>query len=222
MPLQKLPAFKRSILMLESQLQNPHPLSPSPTPPLTPLPLRLWTVEEYHRMADLGIFFPDEKVELIAGQIIKKMSPQGSPHAAAITRINRLLSQGLGDNALIRLQLPIVLNNFSEPEPDIAVVKTDPLDYDEAHPTPKDVYLIVEIADTTLKGDRELKGKVYAQSDVEDYWILDLNHRQLYVYREPTEEGYQREIILTENDSIVPLQFSDCVIQVTQMLRTIK
>lgn len=185
----------------------------------TPLPLRLLTVQEYHRMAEVGILQPDEKVELIAGQIIRKMSPQGSPHAAAITRANRLFGKCLGDKVLVRLQLPVVLNDFSEPEPDLAVVKAEPFDYDDHHPTAKDVYLIVEIADTTLKGDREVKGKVYARSGLEDYWILDVNNRQLYVYREPTDEGYQREIILTENDSIAPMQFPDCVIQVAQMLR---
>ncbi|WP_293068035.1 Uma2 family endonuclease [Okeania sp. SIO2B3] len=92
-------------------------------------------------------------------------------------------------------------------------------DYEEAHPTFNDVYLIVEIADTTLKGDQEVKRTVYARSGIEDYWVLDIQNRQLYVYREPTQEGYQREMILTENDSIIPLRFSDCVVQVAQILR---
>ncbi|WP_293068017.1 Uma2 family endonuclease [Okeania sp. SIO2B3] len=90
--------------MLENKRQNTHFF--------TSLPLRLWTVENYHCMAEAGILLPDEKVELIDGKIIKKMSPQGSYRAAAITRINRLLSLILGDNVLIRLQLPIRLNNF--------------------------------------------------------------------------------------------------------------
>ncbi|MGK7878187.1 MAG: Uma2 family endonuclease [Xenococcaceae cyanobacterium] len=193
------------------------PLSKAPTSP----PLRLWTVEEYHRMAEVGILQPDEKVELIAGQIIRKMSPQGSPHAAAITRTNRLFGKGLGDDVLVRLQLPVQLNDFSEPEPDIAVVTANPLDYDDHHPTAEDVYLIVEIADSTLKSDCEVKGKDYARSGIEDYWVLDVNNRQLYVYREPTEEGYQREVILGKNEAIAPLQFSDCVIKVAEMLRPV-
>lgn len=186
---------------------------------ISSLPLRLLTVEEYHRMAEVGILHPDEKVELIAGQIIRKMSPQGSPHAAAITRTNRLFGRALGDNVLVRLQLPVILNDFSEPEPNVAVVKADPLDYDDHHPTAEDVYLIVEIADRTLKSDLTVKQKDYARSGIKDYWVLDVNNRRLYVYRQPTEEGYQQEMILGEDDSIAFMQFSDCVILVADMLR---
>ncbi|MGB3510906.1 MAG: Uma2 family endonuclease [Microcoleaceae cyanobacterium] len=95
------------------------------------------------------------------------------------------------------------------------------MDYEEAYPTPDDVYLIVEIADTTLKGDRAVKGTVYARLSIEDYWVLDIKNRQLYVYGEPTQESSQKEMILTENDSIIPLRFSDCVIQIAQMLRPV-
>ncbi len=186
-----------------------------------PLPLRLITVEEYHRMAEVGILQPDEKVELIAGQIISKMSPQGSSHAAAITRTNRLFGKSLIANVLVRLQLPIILNNVSEPEPDIALVKADPLDYDDGHPTAEDVYLIVEIAHSTLKSDIKVKAKEYARSGIEDYWVLDLNRRQLYVYRKPTEEGYQQEMILQENDSVKLIKFPHCLIPVAEMLRPI-
>ncbi|NET28920.1 MAG: Uma2 family endonuclease [Okeania sp. SIO1I7] len=140
---------------------------------------------KFHRItptsAKLGILHQDEQVELIAGQIIRKMSPQGSSHAAAIRRADRLFSQSLGKRVSVQKQLPVILNNFSQPEPDIAVVKVDPLDYDDSHPTAEDVYLIVEIADSTLKSDLEVKGKEYAKSGIEDYWVLDVNHRQLYV-----------------------------------------
>ena len=196
------------------------PTSQTPLPEISSsLPLRLLTVEEYQRMAEVGILHPDEKVELIAGQIIRKMSPQGSPHAAAITRTNRLFSKGLGDNVLVRLQLPVRLNDFSEPEPDLAVVKADTLDYDDHHPTAEDVYLIVEIADRTLKSDLTVKQKDYARSGIKDYWVLDVNNRRLYVYREPTKSGYQQEMILEEDDSIASRQFPDCVIRVAEMLR---
>jgi Uma2 family endonuclease len=195
----------------------------TPLPEITSsLPLRLLTVGEYHRMVEVGILHPDERVELIAGQIFKKMSPQGSPHAAAITRTNRLFGKGLGDNVLVRLQLPVILNDFSEPEPDIVLVKVDPLDYDDHHPTAEDVYLIVEIADRTLKSDLTIKQKDYARSGIEDYWVLDVHKRQLYVYREPTEKGYRQEIILGEDDSIAPIQFPDCVIRVAEMLRPVE
>ncbi|MEC4984219.1 MAG: Uma2 family endonuclease [Oscillatoria sp. PMC 1068.18] len=183
--------------------------------------IRLWTVAEYHKMAEVGILQPDEPVELIAGQIIRKMSPQNSPHAAAITRSDRVLRNLLPQNITIRIQLPLQLNNYSEPEPDLAVVKRDFLDYDDRHPTAAEVYLIIEIADSTLKTDREVKALSYASSGISDYWILDLNNRQLRVFRQPREDGYQSEVILTENNSISPLAFPNLKLTVAEMLRPI-
>ncbi|HBL13882.1 MAG TPA: hypothetical protein DD379_21305 [Cyanobacteria bacterium UBA11162] len=184
----------------------------------TPVKLRLWTVEEYHRMAEVGILQPEKPVELIAGQIIEKMSPQRSSHAAAITRTNRVLVNLLGEEILIRLQLPVQLNDHSEPEPDIALVRVDPLDYAAHHPTASDVYLIIEVADTTLKTDLQIKAKDYAQSGIVDYWVLNITSRQLHVFREPTQQGYQSEVILSEDESISPLQFPDCVVAICEIL----
>lgn len=185
----------------------------------SPSLLRLWTVDEYYQMAKTGILHPDEKVELIAGQIIRNMTPQGSFHAAAITRTNRLLNQPAQPQFLVRSQLPIQLDNRSEPEPDIALVKSDRLDYDDRHPKAEDVYLIIEIADSTLKTDLTLKKQVYAEANIVDYWILDLTKRQLYIYRQPTEKGYQQEQILSEQDNISPLAFPDLQLKVGEMLR---
>ena len=185
------------------------------SPPL----LRPWTVDEYYQMAKTGILQPDEKVELIAGQIIRKMTPQGSFHAAAITRTNRLLNQPVQPRFLVRSQWPIQLDNRSEPEPDLALVKSDPFDYDDRHPKAEDVYLIIEIADSTLKTDLTLKKQVYAKAKIPDYWVLDLAKRQLYVYRQPTEEGYQEEQILSEQHSIAPLSFPDFQVKVGEMLK---
>jgi Uma2 family endonuclease len=184
--------------------------------------LRPWTVDEYYQMAKTGILQPDEKVELIAGQIIRNMTPQGSFHAAAITRTNRLLNQPVQPRFLVRSQLPIQLDNRSEPEPDLALVKSDPLDYDDRHPKAEDVYLIIEIADSTLKTDLTLKKQVYAEAKIPDYGVLDLAKRQLYVYRQPTEEGYQQEQILSERQSIAPLFFPDFQVKIREMLRPIR
>lgn len=181
--------------------------------------LRSWTVDEYYQMAKTGILHPDEKVELIAGQILRNMTPQGSFHAAAITRTNRLLNQPAQPRFLVRSQLPIHLDNRSEPEPDVALVKRDRLDYDDRHPKAEDVYLIIEIADSTLKTDLTLKKQIYAEANIADYWVLDLTKRQLYVYRQPTSEGYQQEQILSEQDNISPLFFSDLQFKIGEMLR---
>ena len=184
----------------------------------TALNLRLWTVEEYHRMAEVGILQPDEPVELIAGQIIKKMSPQGTPHATTITLARLLLESRLGQQVLVRTQLPMQLSDRSEPEPDVAVVMPDALRYLDHHPRPLEVYLIIEVADSTLRRDCNLKAQDYSASNISDYWVIDINNRQLHVFREPTEEGYQSEMILSASGTIAPLQFPDCAIAVSELL----
>ena len=159
-----------------------------------PFTLRLWTVEEYHQMAEAGIFHPEERVELIAGQIIR-MSAKGTAHGSAVGRTDKLLQNRLGEQAWIRIEQPVVLDDFSEPEPDVAVVRIDPLDYADHHPTPSEVYLIIEVADSSFKYDRETKAKAYARSGIADYWVLDVIDRKLHVFRESTQEGYQSEVI---------------------------
>ncbi|HIK12823.1 MAG TPA: Uma2 family endonuclease [Oscillatoriaceae cyanobacterium M33_DOE_052] len=184
----------------------------------TTLNLRLWTVAEYHRMAELGIFPPDERLELINGQIIKKMSPQGTPHATGIRLLQIVLSNCLGEQALVQTQLPIKLHNYSEPEPDIAVVKNDVLLYLQHHPQPDEIYLLVEVADTTLKTDCTLKANEYAQAAIADYWVVDLNNRKLHVFRQPTATGYQNQQVLEPETMVSPLAFPHITIKVEQLL----
>lgn len=183
-----------------------------------PFTLRLLTVAEYHKMAEAGIFQPEERVELIGGQIIK-MIAKGTAHTAAVTRTARVLRHLLENQAEIRTQDPVQLDNFSEPEPDIAVVKVNSLDYADHHPTTAEVYLIIEVADSSFKYDCDIKGKIYAQSGIRDYWLLDVNKRQLHVFREPTQQGYQSEEIFAEDGIISPLQFPNITIAISQMLQ---
>ncbi len=130
--------------------------------------IRLISVEEYHKIAETGIFHPEERLELIAGQIIS-MSAKGTAHESAITRTERLLRQHLGDKVLLRIQSPVQLDDYSEPEPDISVVKLNPLDYDDHHPHASEVFLLIEIADSSLKYDREVKANAYAKSGIIEY-----------------------------------------------------
>ncbi|MCV3216231.1 Uma2 family endonuclease [Plectonema radiosum NIES-515] len=183
----------------------------------TTLNLRLWTVADYHRMAETGILDEDERVELLEGKIIWK-SAKSTAHCSAVGRIGKLLHNCLGNQASISIQNPITLNDFSEPEPDVAVVQIDPLDYADHHPTPSEVYLIIEVADSSLKFDCETKAKAYAQAGIADYWVIDVVDRQLYVFGEPNEEGYQSKVILGEDGRISPLQFADLQIVVLEML----
>ncbi|MCG6136410.1 MAG: Uma2 family endonuclease [Nostoc sp. LLA-1] len=183
----------------------------------TSLKLRLWTVEEYHRMAEAGIFGADERVELLEGNIIW-MIAKGTAHRSAVGRTDYLLKNRLGNRAWVSIQDPVQLNERSEPEPDIAVVTVDPLDYADHHPTPSEVYLIIEVADSSLKLDCETKAKAYSQAGIKDYWVLDVTSRQLYIFREPSQESYQSKVVLGEDATISPLAFPDLQIMVLEML----
>ncbi|HIK06434.1 MAG TPA: Uma2 family endonuclease [Trichormus sp. M33_DOE_039] len=183
----------------------------------TTLKLRLWTVEEYHRMAEAGIFGAEERVELLEGKIIW-MIAKGTAHRSAVGRTDYLIKNKLGNRAWVSIQDPIHLNERSEPEPDVAVVKIDPLDYADHHPTPSEVYLIIEVADSSLKLDCEIKAQAYSQASIQDYWVLDIVSRQLYVFRKPSPEGYQSKLILAEDGAIAPLNFPDVEILVLDML----
>ncbi len=124
---------------------------------------KYWTVQEYHRMSDLGILDPSERTELIAGQIIL-MTAKRTPHVLTLRLLATALENALVDPAVfVSTQYPIRLDNFSEPEPDLALVKGTILDYAQAHPGAEDIYLVIEVADSTLKQDCEVKDKLYAR-----------------------------------------------------------
>ena len=132
--------------------------------------------------AELGLFRPDERVQLLDGEIVT-MTPQNSPHAAAIGKTERVLARVFGDAYWIRIQMPIVLDPDSEPEPDVAVVSGTPADYVQEHP--RTAELIVEVSDSTLALDRERKALFYARVGIPEYWIVNLPDRCLEVHREP-------------------------------------
>ena len=179
--------------------------------------LRKWTVKEYHKLGEMGFFHPEERVELLSGNIIK-MSAKGTAHTSATRRTASVLRDLLGNQAAVYNKSPIALDDNSEPEPDIAVVRIDPFDYATHHPTPSEVYLIIEVADSSLTFDREIKAKAYARSGIADYWVLNVGDRQLHVFREPTENGYQSEVILGETASISPIEFPAFNIAIQAML----
>jgi Uma2 family endonuclease len=148
------------------------------------------TVGEYYRMAELGLLAPDARVELIAGEIID-MAPTGSQHGGTTNFLDYALKHAAGDRALVRVQLPIRLNEHNEPEPDLAVVKQRADFYKEGHPTAADALLIVEVSDTTLRYDREVKVPLYAAHGISEVWIVDLKARLLHMFHSLTEEGYE-------------------------------
>lgn len=144
---------------------------------------RRWTREEFERAGELGLFQPGERLELIGGEVISKVTPQKSPHATAIRLTTRELERVFSAGHDVRVQLPLALSRFSEPEPDIAVVAGSPRDYANGHPTT--AALVVEVADSTLKLDRGPKASLYAQAGIAEYWIINLRDQVLELHREP-------------------------------------
>lgn len=151
---------------------------------------RFFSVGEYYRMAEAGILSEDDRVELIEGEIIE-MSPIGSTHAACVKRLNALLVRHFGSNAIISVQDPVQLNDYSEPEPDVAALKPKENYYADRHPTPDDVLLIVEVADTSVEYDRSLKLPLYARAGILEVWLVNLPADVIEVYARPAGSSYQ-------------------------------
>ena len=153
-----------------------------------PRPHRL-TVDEYYRMAEVGVLAPDARVELIEGDIVD-MAPIGSRHAAAVNLLTERLFRVLADAALVFVQSPVRLNRRSEPQPDLAVVRPRGDRYASGHPTPADVWLLIEVSDTTLRFDLDVKSILYARHSIPELWVVDLIHSELRIFRDPRREGY--------------------------------
>ncbi|MEE3716242.1 Uma2 family endonuclease [Tumidithrix elongata RA019] len=149
-----------------------------------------FTVEQYYQMAEVGILDITKGTELIEGEIID-MSPMGRLHAACIAKATRLLIRLLPDSLDVRVQLPIHLSNLSEPQPDLAIVRYREDYYASGHPQHNDILLLIEVSDSTLKYDREVKLPLYAKYDIPEVWIVNLEDRLLEVYRQVGENGYE-------------------------------
>jgi Uma2 family endonuclease len=156
-----------------------------------PAPFRL-TVPRYKKMIEVGILDENDKVELIRGELVAKM-PIGNPHAACVNRLNRNLIRGVGDRAVVGIQNPVQLAD-SMPEPDVSVLAPRADDYAATAPTPADVFLIIEVADSSLDYDRNTKGPLYAENGIAEYWIANLVDRCLEVHRRPRPDGTYADV----------------------------
>ena len=169
---------------------------------------RRWNRVEYERLVDLGVFKPGERLELLDGVLVVR-EPQNAPHATALGATQEALRAAFGPSFHVRPQLPIALDDESEPEPDIAVVRGSYRDYRSAHPA--SAVLIVEVADSTLMTDRR-KGGLYARAKVPEYWIVNLIDETLEVYRRPRPSrssrfgwSYTDALVLRRSDVLSPL-----------------
>ncbi|MDJ0527330.1 MAG: Uma2 family endonuclease [Microcystis sp. M53600_WE12] len=178
---------------------------------------RKFTVEEYEKMTTQGIIKPDEKVELIRGEIIK-MSPMGTRHAASIYRLTQLFYRKFGGLILLGVQNPIRLNNNSQPEPDLSLLIPRSDFYVAAHPCPQDIYLIIEVSDSTLDYDRYTKIPLYAEANIQEVWIVNLKEESVEVYRYPLQGSYQAIQKYYRCESIFIESFPDIEFTIAEIL----
>ncbi len=162
---------------------------------------RLFTVSEYHQMAQVGIFSEDDRVELLEGEIIE-MSPISSRHASCVKRLNELFTHLLGGRVIVSVQDPIRLSERSEPQPDLALLKPRADFYSTAHPQPQDVLLLVEVCETSADFDRRAKLPLYAKAGIPEVWLIDVAQEQIEVYRAPSVQGYGATQTLTRGQAL--------------------
>lgn len=169
-------------------------------------------------MAETGVLPPDARVELLDGEIID-MSPIGPLHGGIVKRLNNLLSQAAKGRWLVAVQDPLRLDDQSEPEPDVMLLKRVADDYTSRHPSPEDVFLLIEVSDTTLELDRNTKLPLYGRAGVPEVWILNLVEQTIEVYSEPHFTGYGTKHILRAGDQASPRAFPDAVVDVAGLLK---
>ncbi|MCL1465853.1 Uma2 family endonuclease [Argonema galeatum] len=178
---------------------------------------RKFTVEQYHQMVDAGILTEDDRVELIRGEIVE-MTSIGRRHAAGVNRLVRLFTQLLGDNIILSPQNPVELDEGSEPQPDVALLQPRPDFYESGHPQIQDIILLIEVADTTVESDRNVKIPLYAENGIVEAWLVDINEQCVEVYRSPSPTGYQNVQRFVRGESLSILAFPDINITVDDVL----
>ena len=166
------------------------------------VPRHLLSVGDYYRMAEAGIFREDQPIELINGEIFD-MPPVGSFHADITDRLARLFYKQADDAVRIRVQNPIYLSEFSQPEPDIALVKNN--NYRLQHPAAQDVLLLIEVSDTSLHYDRTIKLPLYAHHQIPEVWLINLKEKRFDVYQQPESDYFRLHLRPKAGESIQPL-----------------
>ena len=177
-------------------------------------PRRLFTADEFERMAEAGIFGEEERLELIDGEIVE-LTPVGPGHGAAVACLNKQLILGVGDRAVLWIQSSARVALRSVPQPDLALLR--PRSYRRANPTPADILLVVEVADSSLRYDRIRKARLYALAGIQDYWVVGVEGEWVEVYRSPEGESYRDVTRVPRDGTVAPLSFPDIVMSVVDI-----
>ncbi len=177
-----------------------------------------FTVSEYYRMAETGVLDPDARVELLDGQIID-MSPIGPFHGGVVKRLIQIFAGLSKGRWMVGAQDPARLDNYSQPQPDLMLLKPSPDDYTSRHPRPEDIYLLIEVADSSLARDRQEKLPAYGRAGVPEVWVVNLVEETIEVYREPNLTGYGSRQVLGRKDTACVAVFPDVTVDVGELLR---
>lgn len=178
---------------------------------------RSFTVADYYRMAEAGILSEDDRVELLDGEVIE-MSPIGSRHAACVDRLNRFLNGVKEPLFIVRVQNPIRLDDHSEPQPDITLLRARSDFYAEAHPTPADVLIVIEVSDSSVELDRQVKLPLYAQAEVPEVWLANLPDDTVEVYAQPLNGVYQMVKVFGSGETVISQMVPELRIGVDEIL----
>ncbi|MGA2750761.1 MAG: Uma2 family endonuclease [Verrucomicrobiota bacterium] len=177
-----------------------------------------FSVQDYYRMAEWGVLKPGARVELLDGTIID-MAPIGPFHCGVVNRLNRIFTEHSEERWITSVQNPVRLDDHSEPQPDMLLLRPSPDDYTSRHPRPEEVFLLVEVSDTTLETDRERKLPAYARAGIAEVWIVNLDELTVEVFREPNFTGYGAKAILRAGGTVHPQAFPDVTVDVAELLR---
>jgi Uma2 family endonuclease len=179
---------------------------------------RRWTRTEYYRLAEFGIISPEERLELIDGEIYRHMSPIGVPHSASMSLVRLCVERAFGKGYFVTSDHPLTIDDHGEPEPDLIVAVGTAYDYLDRHPRPSDVRLVIEVSDTSLRFDRKTKRSLYARAGIPEYWIVNLKTRQLVVHRSPSAKGvFSESLELGDGDAVTPLYAPEAAIAVSEL-----
>ena len=181
------------------------------------MPRKLFTVAEYYRMAEVGILDPEARLELLEGEIVE-MSPVGVRHINSVNRATNLFARRLGERAIVSVQNPLQLSEYTEPQPDVVLLKPLADFYAEKRLSWEDALLVIEVSDTTIRRDRNVKLPLYAKAGVLELWIEDLKKDTIFVYRDPGLTTYATTLVLRRGDPICIAAFPDVVFQVSDLL----
>lgn len=176
-----------------------------------------FTVDDYYKMVEAGILDEDARVELIEGEVVE-MSPIGKKHIAEVDHLTHLFVLGLGEKAVVRVQGPIRLSQYSQPEPDLLLLRWRADFYADIDAGPEDVLLLVEVADSSLAYDRDVKVSLYARSGIPEFWLFDISDKSIRIHRGPEAQGYREVFTVRGGERLSPRAFPEIVLTAGEIL----